>query len=371
MRVLIVSEGLPSAQSLYGLFAFDQAKALASCGVEVFFFAIDIRSIRRWRHWGVTEGITDGVHWYLYSLPVGKAPLVIRYTVGRLMLIKLFKQVFKDTKIPDIIHAHFVGNGIIACYLSKKTNIPLIITEHSSSMNVSPIPKTLKKYATNAYSLANKVLAVSSCLSDNILKEFGIKSEVVPNIVDLCIFNQCVPKEHEGFRIVTTSGLVEGKGVINLIKAVQRASDSIPQLHLDIIGDGVLRGELEKYVADNNLKDLVSFLGYLSREKALKVYERSDCFSMLSERETFGVVYAEAMAAGLPIIATRCGGPEDFIDKEVGILVEVNDIDEASGAILYLYKNLNNFNRNTIIERANIYNSDSIAMKLINIYNRI
>lgn len=363
--------GLPSDRSLNGLFAFDQAKAIAAQGVEVFFFAIDIRSIRRRRHWGVSEGIRDGVHWFMYSLPVGRVPFAVRFYVGRYMLKRLFYRVFEEIKWPDIIHAHFVSIGIMSSYLSKKTGLPLVITEHSSVMNVSPIPQNIKKYAKESYTQAKRVLAVSSCLSANILNECGIESEVVPNIIDLSIFNQCVPVEHDGFNVVTTCGLVKGKGVFDLVKAVQKASHFIPQLHLDIIGDGELRNDLEKYVDENNISDRIKFWGFLPREKTVKVYENADCFSMLSERETFGVVYVEALAAGLPIIATKCGGPEDFVDDEVGILVGVNNIDEASDAIINLYNGYSRYKKDVLRNRASEYNPQTIASKLINIYETI
>lgn len=372
MRVLIVTGGLPTDNSpLAGIFEFDQAKALIACGVDVTYFALDMRSVRRKRHLGISSGMTEGVPWYIYSFPVGRVPVTIKYFIGRLMINRLYKKAIKGNNKPDIIHGHFVGNGVIASYLSKEVNIPLVITEHSSEMNVANIPCTLKKYAIKAYSQAKKVLAVSSSLSENIFKECGIKCEVVPNIIELSTFSRCVHKPHSDFKIVTVSGLVPGKRVINLIKAVQKALMQVPCLRLDIVGDGELREMLEKYVEDNNLSQIISFKGYLSREDTVKVYEQADCFCMVSARETFGVVYVEAMAAGLPIIATKCGGPEDFIDEEVGILVGVDNIEDTASAITQMYKSIDKYNRKTIMNRASKYNADSIAHKLISVYNNI
>ena len=64
----------------------------------------------------------------------------------------------------------------------------------------------------------------------------------------------------------------------------------------------------------------------------VKVYEECDCFVLPSAGETFGVVYVEAMAAGLPVIATRCGGPEDFVNEDNGILIisEIKDMHNES-----------------------------------------
>lgn len=372
MKILIVAGGIPSKDTpLGGIFAYDQAKALAASGIDVTYFSLDMRSIRRRRHLGFSTGEKDGVRWHIFSFPLGRVPVTIVFYVGRWMIMRLFKRVFKTETPPDIIHAHFVCCGVIASYLSKKTGIPLIITEHSSDMNVSPIPKTLKKYATEAYKQAKKVLSVSSALAKNLSNECGIESEVVPNIIELDTFSQCKPMCHVGYNIVTVSGLIEGKRVINLIKAVEKVIISIPSVHLDVVGDGYLRGDLEKYVKDNGLTEYISFLGYLSREDTVKVYETADCFAMVSERETFGVVYVEAMAAGLPIIATKCGGPEDFIDDEIGVLVEVDNVEETAEAIIQLYKNHDKYNRDEIMRRANNYNAEAIAAKLITIYKQI
>lgn len=86
------------------------------------------------------------------------------------------------------------------------------------------------------------------------------------------------------------------------------------------IGDGHLRSVLMEYVWKHDLHDIVMFHGILSPMEIVKVYEECDCFVLPSAGETFGVVYVEAMAAGLPVIATRCGGPEDFVNEDNGIL---------------------------------------------------
>ena len=74
---------------------------------------------------------------------------------------------------------------------------------------------------------------------------------------------------------------------------------------------------------------------------------------LLSETETFGVAYIEAMAAGLPIIATKCGGPEDFINKDVGLLIEKNNITQAVNAM------------ESVITNDKAYNSEFISKYVI------
>ena len=68
------------------------------------------------------------------------------------------------------------------------------------------------------------------------------------------------------------------------------------------------------------------------------ILAHADIFVLASRKETFGIVYVEAMAKGLPVIATKCGGPEEFVNKENGILVPVDNVEELSKAMLLMYK---------------------------------
>jgi glycosyltransferase involved in cell wall biosynthesis len=93
---------------------------------------------------------------------------------------------------------------------------------------------------------------------------------------------------------------------------------------LKLAGDGPLRSSLERLARRLNLGDRIEFLGYLNREQVAGELQQSDCLVLPSEVETFGVVLVEAMAAGRPVIATRCGGPEDIVTEATGLLVPVN-----------------------------------------------
>ena len=102
---------------------------------------------------------------------------------------------------------------------------------------------------------------------------------------------------------------------------------------LIIFGDGPESGALRALCAELGLYSRVSFRGHCPREELAKAYAAADCFVLASRSETFGVAYIEAMAAGLPVIATRCGGPEDFVTEENGILIPVDDESTLTGAM--------------------------------------
>ena len=138
-------------------------------------------------------------------------------------------------------------------------------------------------------------------------------------------------------RFVSVGSLLRGKGFDLLIPAFAKFHEENPTATLEIIGGGKCRQELEQLAAQLQLQDAVTFQGLLSRQKIAERFQESDYFVLASRSETFGVAYIEAMAAGLPVIATACGGPEEFVTPETGLLIppeNENAIYEALKAIV-------------------------------------
>lgn len=341
MHILVIGDIHIGKDKLIGVFQYDQAKALAAAGLRVTYFAIDLRSIRRKRHLGYTHGVSDNVEWHLLSLPVGNVPSWLFDKAGIIALKWLYNKVFSQNQRPDVIHAHFLDKGVIASRLAKIVHIPLVITEHSSAMNRPEIEKDTLRRAKEAYFGADSLICVSSELANNLERLVGVKGTVIPNIIDVETFAKSCRMEHSGFHLVTAAGLIPQKRIGRLLQAMVNVRD-IPDIFLEVIGDGPLMGELESFSIENKISDKVRFHGQLTREQIAKVFETCDCFVMPSARETFGVVYVEAMAAGLPVIATRCGGPEDFVDDSNGILIDVDNQEQLDNAIRNMYQTAKN-----------------------------
>lgn len=373
MKVLVISSGIPTEKyPLQGIFEWDQAKALALEGNDVVFIAIDLRSVRRWRKWGVSRGRKDGIDYYVFNFPMGRVPLKYLCKVGEKCLRYLYRKSELERGRPDVIHAHFTEMGCIASRLARKENIPYVVTEHSSKMHRFKIEEDLRKCALEAYSNAKEVIAVGTSLSKSILKHTGLHSVVVPNIIDTKLFINCKKQPHQGFVLVTTSNLIPLKRTWQILQAMAMLDCNKMDCRLTIIGDGPERATVEYWAQQLNLTDRVTLAGYQSRENIAHLYETSDCFILVSSSETFGVAYVEALAAGLPIIATKCGGPEDFVDDSNGILVEVDNIKQIADAILKIYTNINNYKeedlKNFVKDR---FSPNVVAKKLIEVYNSL
>ena len=164
--------------------------------------------------------------------------------------------------------------------------------------------------------------------------------KLVENGVDPNLFKPTQTQvKHQNFRVVYVGRLVDWKRVDLLIEACSRLKDQI-DLHVDLIGEGPLRESLENQVRRLGLTDHFCFHGRLSQSSAADLVREADVFVLPSMRECGGAVVLEAMASGVPVIATKWGGPAEYITEDTGILISPATptvfVDELARAMLWL-----------------------------------
>ncbi|MFT3788729.1 MAG: glycosyltransferase family 4 protein [Tepidisphaeraceae bacterium] len=148
---------------------------------------------------------------------------------------------------------------------------------------------------------------------------------LVENGVEMSVWKQPPPRSEKpagqaAFAFV--GRLVEWKAVDVLLNGFARVVNELPGVTLDIVGDGVSRASLETLAKSLGIEKNVTFHGWLKQTDAAGVLARADAFVLPSLYESGGAVVLEAMAVGLPVIATKWGGPCDYLDARSGILVE-------------------------------------------------
>lgn len=372
MYILIVARNFPTKNyPLGGIFEFDQAQALQKQGHKVVYLALDMRSIRRKRKLGKYWTQIDGIDILCISIPLGRIPANLMYEIGKLGLKLYYKDILKKYGKPDIIHAHFSGIGLMASVLKEKFIIPLVITEHSSNINKTHLKKQVKNLALKSYKNSDKLITVSSALHDKVLEHFDINSKIVHNIVDTKKFKFTKKRKTTSFTFISVGNLKYGKGFDILIEAFKKA-DLNQNIRLKIIGEGKERKNLQIQIDKNGLNEQIELLGFLNRDEISKVMQECDAFVLASRGETFGVVYIEAMLAGLPVIATACGGPEDFVNHENGLLIPVDDVNALSEALIKMYQSIKQYNKKAISENCkNNFSPENIANQLTKIYHKI
>src|SRR5699024_325621 len=132
-----------------------------------------------------------------------------------------------------------------------------------------------------------------------------------------------------------------------------------------IAGAGKEYEFLKMRIESYNKKDQIHLLGRLDREQMLKEYEMCDCFVLLSEYETFGIVYREALAVGRPIISSRNGGIEENWDDNFGLLIKDNTVETAGEALKFLYNNYDKYDCKKISQLCKKLYSESVIAKKI------
>jgi glycosyltransferase involved in cell wall biosynthesis len=283
---------------------------------------------------GVWEMFTPAISWSR-QLPFGGARQLMAANRNNLrMALEQFKQI-------DIIHAHVsYPAGFIAAQLAKEFDIPYIITEHMSPFPFHSLMKKGKPIPeiAEAFAKASATVAVSPSLADRVAS-FGLtRPFVTPNIVDERRFTVGNTRT-EKFIFFTLCGLSEQKGIDHLLQAIALWNPPSDQFEFRIGGDGAKKSYYIEMSTKLGIADRVRWLGFISREIAPEEFKNCHAYVMPSRHETFGIVYAEAIACGKPIIATRCGGPESIVNEINGKLVEIGNVSELAKTMRWMAEN--------------------------------
>lgn len=343
MKVLIVGYGYPSERyPLNGIFSFNQAKLLNQ-KIKILYAYVDLRSIRRIRKFGFEENVVEGVKIIGINFPLGRIPKFIFLPIQNFLVSVLFKRIYKIHDDIDIVHSHFFDLSYSVAKKFGPYKSKLIVTEHSSAINQKKIMKKNFNLAQFVYLKTDKVIAVSNALKRNIYLNFGVVSEVVHNTYNENVFNLNVnyPKESE-YTIISVGNLNKNKNISLTINAFYFFQLKVLNSRLLIVGIGPELKELRKLVSNLHLDRKVHFLGQLKQKDLANKLKSSNLLVSSSYSETFGVNIIEALAIGIPVIATKSGGPEDIVNKKNGKLVNIS-INDITKAIFEVYEDRNFF----------------------------
>ena len=252
---------------------------------------------------------------------------------------------------PDIVHVQHIW---CLSYLVSEHDVPSIITTHGTDLMGYEKWPAFRRFADEAADKCNRIIAISkdNCQSTiNIFPREKEKITILSNGYDNDAFypekldrtkllaKYDIPYDQE--QIVLFAGkLTEFKGVDNLLNAAKIYENKQPGNIITVIaGDGEKNKDL-KALRDKNMLNSVYFIGHRNQTELRELYSNSDVFVMPSRFEPFGLVALEAMACGLPVIASNTGGLTDFITQEVGTLVNAEDPDQLSDAIIKELSNI-------------------------------
>lgn len=281
----------------------------------------------------------------------------------------LYKKYVRKYGKPDILYVESaLSSGDLALFLHKKYNLPYIIREHCTFfIKTLPESESRKKYQEIFFSAA-KSFAVGKRLADSLTEKFFIsKIDLLPNCIDVDFFKPSsgADRPTKPNKFLAIGRLVPNKRFDRLIQAFHIAFKDQLEYQLDIVGDGPLRSDLSKLIVDLHLERQVVLKGPLDRGGIVDIMNKSHVLVVSSDYETFGVVAIEAMAMGIPVITTKSGGPEEFVNNEIGWVCESNsvkDLSENLAKSVLMYGAINKENlRNYVIKN---YSSKKISIQI-------
>ncbi|MES1243957.1 MAG: glycosyltransferase [Acidobacteriota bacterium] len=264
---------------------------------------------------------------------------------------------------PDLVHGHFYDAAGPTLLLARRLGVPFVLTEHSV------LARPLTSLERLAFREAARVMPVSRMLQAS-LESSGLQAryEVVPNVVDLDSFSPAPRPPRPIKRLVAVTRMTEIKGVPDLLEALRLLQSRRRDWTCDLIGGGE-RGEEYRDLASRLGLGNVAFRGELRRPEVAAALREADLFVLASRVETFSVATVEAMASGLPVVATACGGPEELVGLETGVIVPKEDPAALAEALDHTLSNLERFRPEEIAKGvAGRFGAEAVGRRLLGIY---
>ncbi|MFC1484454.1 glycosyltransferase [Candidatus Neomarinimicrobiota bacterium] len=380
MKLYIVPSWYPSRLNpINGTFFAEWAQMLADSGIDVTVITNLVHPFKAWpgfrqlpprvKKAQLEHGLRTYRREAINPFPRLES-LTFRYYRRR--LIRQFEIVLEEQGIPDalLIHSSLWAGAALSEWM-QSTSIPCIIVEHMKAFLLDRGFTPFQMGAIRrAYQGADKVVAVSTALETRIKQLFPVirdKTTVIHNPLAIAdsTMNRSLSKETP-FTFISVAYLRPEKRVDILLRAFAELRGGGHETTLRLVGDGPLRSPLEKLARELGLHDSVIFLGNLDRQAMKEELLRSHCLVLSSEVETFGLALVEALACGLTVISTRCGGPQDIVTEEAGILVPVNDPAALGHAMAGMIKNASTYNPVRLNEYARRYFSPQVYVSRLN-----
>jgi N-acetyl-alpha-D-glucosaminyl L-malate synthase BshA len=286
---------------------------------------------------------------YFHEVDLSGAYPLLEYFPYSLALAVKQEEVALREKL-DILHVHYAVPHATAAFLARemlrgKLDLKVVTTLHGTDITL--VGQERSFYTVTKFSIeqSDGVTAVSRYLRDETHKAFQCSAcgiEVIPNFVNL---NEYYPSDDARGRsslapfgtrmLMHVSNFRPVKRVPDVVEAFAKIRQHVPSV-LVLVGDGPERPATEAAVARLGVGEHVRFLGKV--DAVADLLRAADLFLLPSASESFGLAALEAMACGVPVIASRVGGiPEVIVDGESGALVDVGDVDAmARRAIEFL-----------------------------------
>ncbi len=369
-----------------GNFHYEQAVSLSKyCNIMIY-YPYD-RQVKQ-----IEEGVEQGMR-------VLRSPYKLENKIrNRFYMFQAMGRIVKTFR-PDIIHAQVATEvGRFAIILGKIFRIPVMVTEHSTIEASGVLHFPLHQYADFVYRNSR----YNACVSEDLTKKL---SAIFPKYRFHTVYNGIiVPKEPAvlieqrsseaeknevyqdeaagpvsyrmagcvNFALAASLYDREIKGIPMLLSVASRIKREGVRFTLHIVGDGAFRQEFEQTAAKLGVAENCIFHGKADKKKLYEILSQMDFLVSASKFESFGCTIAEAMMFGKPVVSTKSGGPESFVTKETGILVEKEDEEALYRGIREMMAHFREYQSDAIRAYAvKKFDMEKISRKYLDIYRSV
>ena len=249
----------------------------------------------------------------------------------------------------EVIHAHTaLLDGAAASELKAEFDVPLVTTEHTGPLSVITRTRHMRRRVRRALLNSDRVVAVSNALARTIRQTFpelNLSIDIIPNGVDERLFAVApqLPVSRLRKTILWVGSFDPLKRPLLALAAFAAIAERRPEFNLRFIGRGSLEVVMRREVERLGLGGRVRIDDYYDRVKLAGVMSRASMLMVTSTVETFSLVTIEALSCGVPVVSTRCGGPEDIlVEPWLGRLSE-DSLEALTAALLEITSTLADF----------------------------
>jgi len=305
---------------------------------------VDLAVALRRKGYGVTVAcsVTGDLSGALEEADIPVRPLLRRLVKRRLSPAYAWRlrRLLRKERF-DLVHAHIYASVVAATIATLGSDMPLVITEHTEATWQDWRARWVSRWV---YRRVARIIAVSTPIRRRLIERDKVHPDliaIIPNAVVSAPEPSADAPPPAELRERPLAGVVARlqpeKGVANFLKAAARVAPQFPEAHFVVAGDGPLRQQLADLAADLGLERRVHFLGF--RSDASELMRFLDVLVVPSLSEGSPLVTLEALAAGVPVVASAVGGIPDQIrhDKE-GLLVLPGDTEALGEALLALLR---------------------------------
>ena len=284
--------------------------------------------------------------------------------------------------VPDLIHAHLAyPDGFAAVQLGRRWHRPVVVSVHGHDVRELPaVRPSWRQLVSAALQGADAVVVSSDDIRQRVLA-LGVAPQrlaYVPQGVDCALFRPAAPGRlpgADGWRLLYLGRLDARKGLSELLAAAALLRQAGRVFRLRLVGGSPVSGtgaEFARQARDLGLADVVDICGEVPWDQVPAQVAQADVLVLPSHYDSFGIVLIEAMACGVPVVATRCGGPEQLVPPEAGELVPVGDPPALAAGLAAVLDRYSTFDRAAIRRHVEArYDYRALARRLCAVYQAV